>query len=70
MGCLLVGVLQVTNLHTKIAKKWRELRGETEAGPPEEAKVEKAAAPAGMPVKNQWSLASHVSKPRRLAHAF
>mmetsp|Transcript_20725 Transcript_20725/g.47611 ORF Transcript_20725/g.47611 Transcript_20725/m.47611 type:complete len:96 (-) Transcript_20725:424-711(-) len=29
MGCLLVGVLQVTNLHTKIAKKWRELRGES-----------------------------------------
>mmetsp|Transcript_56265 Transcript_56265/g.134094 ORF Transcript_56265/g.134094 Transcript_56265/m.134094 type:complete len:102 (+) Transcript_56265:491-796(+) len=26
MGCLLVGVLQVTHLHTKIAKKWRELR--------------------------------------------
>jgi len=26
MGCLLVGVLQVTNLHTKIARKWRELR--------------------------------------------
>eukprot|EP00971_Amphidinium_carterae_P329189 6461497-Amphidinium_carterae.2 len=48
MGCLLVGVLQVTNLHTKIAKKWRELRSQPE---PEaktaEAPVSKYAPPAG-----------------------
>mmetsp|Transcript_63140 Transcript_63140/g.117452 ORF Transcript_63140/g.117452 Transcript_63140/m.117452 type:complete len:96 (+) Transcript_63140:439-726(+) len=49
MGCLLVGVFQVTNLHTKIAKKWRELRkeqGQT-AKPTEGKKAIKTAAPAG-----------------------
>lgn len=30
MGCLLVGVMQVTRLHTKIIRKWRDLRGHTE----------------------------------------
>jgi len=33
MGCLLVGVLQVTHLHTKLIRKWRELRGHSDVEP-------------------------------------